>query len=353
VKDENLRQERGTRMIERRRFLAGLTTAVFVGPLAAHAQPAGKAYRLGAFHVGIDHVPPSLDGLREGLRALGYDTGASPTPLASAIMEGANIRLDWRNLPDEAAAREAAREFVRQRVDLIVAFEAQTVRAVRAVPSDIPVVFLHVGDPVADGYVQSLSHPGGHLTGFAGIGNVPAKEIELFKELVPQLQRLLVLTTAQDPAARRLLPEARRAATRLKVQLVERVVTRDENDLRKMFASVKRGDADGVFIISPDLRTSASGLILVLATERRLPLVGHRKELVVQGALFSYADNLRAIGRVAASRYVIRILQGAKPAELPVEEISEFELTINLRTAGALGLTVPPALLVRADTVIR
>jgi len=297
-------------------------------------------------------VPPSLDGLREGLRRLGYDTGTSPAPMSSTVLGGKNIRLDWRNLADEAAAREAANEFVRNRVDMIVAIEAQTVRAARAATSEIPIVFLQVGDPVADGYIQTLARPGGNLTGFAGVGNVPAKEVEVFKELVPQLRRLLVVTLTDDPAARRLLPEVRRAAAAQKIQLVERVVSREAQSVRKLFASLKRGEVEGVLMASPDLRTLFAGLILALATERRLPLAGNRAELVALGALFSYNDNLRAIGRAAASRYIDRILKGAKPADLPVEEISEFELVINLKTAKALGLTIPPSMQQRADRVI-
>jgi len=337
--------------MDRRTFLAGTGAVLLAAPLAAEAQP-GKVYRIGLFHIGLDHVPPSLDGLREGLTVLGYDTGTSPAPVSSAVFEGKNIRLDWRNLADEAAARETAKAFVRDRVDLIVAFEAQTVRAVKAATSEIPVVFLHVADPVADGYVQSLARPGGNLTGFAGMGNVPAKEIEIFKEVVPQLRRLLVLWVPDDPAARRWLPEVRRAAAAQKLELVERTVSREARDIRRVFTSLARGEVEGVFIASPDLRTASQELILGLATARRLPLAGHRREWVVRGALFSYGDNPRAIGRVAASRYIVRILKGVKPADLPVEEISEFELVINLKTAKALGLTIPPSVLGRADEVI-
>ena len=151
-----------------------LTTLLLAAPLSAEAQQAPKVWRIGLFHVGLDHVPPSLDPLRRELKALGYE-------------EGKNLRFDWRNLPDEEAARLTAKEFVRQRVDLIVAFENQTVRAAKAATSEIPIVFLHVSDPVADGFVKSLAYPGGNLTGFAGISNVPAKEVEIFKEVVPAL----------------------------------------------------------------------------------------------------------------------------------------------------------------------
>jgi putative ABC transport system substrate-binding protein len=323
--------------MNRRAFLSG-AAALLTAPLAAEAQEAGKMWRIGLFHVGLDHIPPSLDGLRDGLKALGYE-------------EGKNIHFDWRNLIDEDAARTTAQAFVRDRVDLIVAFENQTVRAIHAIITQIPVVMLHVPDPVAEGFIKSLARPGGNITGFAGLGNTPAKEMEIFKEAVPQLRRPLVLFGAGDPVSPRWLAEVRRAAITLKFEAVERQVA-DATDLERIFAAVKPGDVDGVFIASPDLRTKFSALILDLATKRRLPLAGHRKEWVERGALFSYNDNLRAIGRAAAARYVDRILKGARPADLPVEEVTQFELVINLKTAKALGLTIPKALLLRADQVI-
>jgi putative tryptophan/tyrosine transport system substrate-binding protein len=323
--------------MNRRAFVTGLG-AVLAASLAAEAQQAGRVYRIGLFHVGLDHVPPSLDGLRDGLKALGYE-------------EGKNIRLDWRNLADEDAARTTAQAFVRDRVDLIVAFENQTVRATQATTTEIPVVMLHVSDPVADGFVKSLARPGGNITGFAGLGNSPAKEMEIFKQVMPELRRPLVLLGARDPVSLRWLPEVRRAATALKLQTVERQVA-NATDLTRVFAEAKPGDVDGVFVASPDLRTKFQALILDLATKRRLPLAGHRKEWVERGALFSYNDNLREIGRAAAARYVDRILKGTKPADLPVEEVTQFELVINLKTAKALGLTIPQSLLLRADQVI-
>ncbi len=319
-------------------FLVLIAFSILAAPLATGAQQAGKVWRIGLFHVGLDHVPPSLDGLREGLKALGYE-------------EGKNIRLDWRNLPDEEAARETAREFVRDRVDLIIAFENQTIRAAKAATSEIPVVFLHASDPVAGGLVKSLAHPGGNLTGLGGLGDVPAKRLELFKEVVPRLRRLLILTDPEDPATSNILDEVRRAATTLKLRLLQRQAT-SQTDLERVFASLKRDSADGVFVVSPNIQIKFSGLIIRLASERRIPLLSHRKEWVEQGALLSYGTDFRSIGRDAA-RYVDKIFKGVKPAELPVEETSRFELVISLKTAKALGLRIPQSVLARADEVIR
>ncbi len=289
-------------------------------------------------HVGLDHPPRSVVTFRETLKALGYE-------------EGKNLRLDFRNLADEEAARATAREFVRDRVDVIVAFENQTARAVKAATSEIPVVFVHVTDPVADGLVNSLSRPGSNLTGFAGLGDLPAKRLELFKELVPRLRRVLLLIDPHDPVTGRVLGEVEKAGAALKLHLVERRVSH-EVDIEGVFRFPKRGEIDGVFVASPSLYSKFSSLILRLASERRIPLASHWKWVVAQGALFSYSGNLQSVGGEAAG-YVDKILKGAKPANLPVQELSRFELVINLRTAKALGLKIPQSVLSRADEVIR
>ena len=318
-------------------FRSMVTGALFAAPLAAKAQQAGKVRRIGLMHVGLDHVPPSLATLREGLRALGHE-------------EGRNIRLDFRNLADEAAARAVAQEFVRDRVDLIVVFEEQAMRGVKAARSQIPVVFLHLTDPMADGIVASLAHPGGTVTGFITWPVSFSKQIELFSQFTPRPRRLLVMVDPKDPVTQRDLPDLRRAAAALRLQLAEREVT-DAGDIERVLGAADRTTADGVFVTSPTLRTNFPSLILRLASARRLPLVGLRKEWVQQGALFSYATDLAVIGRSAAT-YVDKILKGAKPGDLPVEQPTKFELVINAKTAKALGLTIPPSLLLRADQVL-
>jgi putative ABC transport system substrate-binding protein len=323
--------------MNRRVFLGTLAGGLLAAPLAAKAQQAGKVYRIGLFHVGLDHVPPSLAPLRQALRELGYENGR-------------NVLLDWRNLADEQAAQLAARDFVRDRVDLIVAFENQTTRAARAATSTIPIVFLHVTDPVADGFVQSLARPGGNLTGFSGIGDVASKEVEVLKEAVPGLRRILVLVSPRDPVTPRRLAEMKRAAARLRVTLVEREAT-DAAGIELAFASVTRRDVDGVAVASADLRIDFSSLMIRLATEKHLPLYVHRKEWVERGGLVSYSPDLASVGPLAA-QYVDRLLKGAGAADLPVQEFSQYKLVLNLKTAKALGLTIPPSLLLRADEVI-
>ncbi len=316
-----------------------LALGLLAAPLPAEAQQAGKVWRIGLLHVGLDHIPPSLHGLREGLKTLGYK-------------EGKNIRLVWRNLPNEAAAHKTAKAFVQDDVDLIVAFENQTVRAAKAATTKIPIVFLHADDPVAAGFVDSLSHPGGNLTGFATfVFDLPGKKLELFKQLVPQLRSVLVLQDPDDPLTPSMLTELRKAGAVLQLQLVEHAVT-DQAGIERVFSSLQPGDVEGVFVLSPNLQVKFSALLIRLTAERGLPLPGYRKEWVQRGALFSYSPDIRVIGRDAAT-YVDKILKGAKPDDLPVERRTRLKLVINLKTAKQLGLTIPPSVQYRADKVIK
>jgi len=315
-----------------------IALAFAFGGAAVEAQQPKKVWRVGLSHVGLDHVPPSLEPLRQELRKLGYE-------------EGKNIHLDWRNLPDEDAANATAKEFVRNRVDLIVAFENQTIRAAKAATSEIPIVFLHASDPLADGFVKSMARPEGNLTGFFGLGDLPAKRLELFKEMVPKMRRLLLLIDNQDPVTPRYAGEIRTLAAHLKLRLVERRAT-TQADIERVFAALKRGEVDGVFPGSPNLNLKFSALMVRLASEKRVPFAAHRREWVEQGALFSYAHDIGTVGPLAA-QYIDRILKGAKPSDLPVQEPTRFEFVINLKTAKQLGLTIPQTVLFRADKVIK
>jgi putative ABC transport system substrate-binding protein len=314
-----------------------LTLALLAAPLAAEAQPAGRAYRIGVFHVG-DHIPPGLQTLRDSLEALGYE-------------EGKNIQIDFQNLADEDAATRTARDFVQARVDLIVAFGNPTARAARAATSEIPIVMVHVTDPVAQGFVKTLARPGGNSTGFVFFAISPAKQIELFKEMLPRLRRVLLLVDPRDPVTAGQLDEIRAAARTLKLTLEEREAT-DQADLERIFASIKRGEVDGVVSASINLQTKFTAPLIRLASEKRLPSATYRREAVRAGALFSYAPDIAAIEQRAAT-YVDRILKGARPTDLPVEQPTKFELVINLKTAKALGLTIPPSVLARADEIIQ
>jgi putative ABC transport system substrate-binding protein len=318
--------------------LAGWTVLTGCGLPASFTLSRPKVWQIGLYHVGQDHVPASLETLRDELANLGY-------------LEGTNLKLDWRNLANETDAQVTAREFVSNGVDLIVAFENQTMRASRDATSEIPVVFLHVDDPVANGWIESLAHPGGNLTGFVGAPDLPDKRIEYFKLLAPSLQRLLVLADPGDPTTPRVIPVARKAMAALGIESVERDV-RSQEDLDRAFVDLQPGEADGVFLASRSVQTNFTTAAIRWCTEKRLPLASHRKEFVEHGALFSYGPDQATTGRVGA-RLIDKILKGARPATLPVERMDVIELVINLGVARQLGLTIPQAVVTQADSIVQ
>jgi len=325
-------------MIKRREILIALGADALAAPLFVFAQQREKIWRIGLFHVGLDHVPPALDGLKEGLKALGYE-------------EGKNITYDFRNLADMKAARTTVGEFVRNKVDLIVAFENLPIQAAKDATAEIPIIMLNLSDAVADGFVKSLARPGGNITGFTGSGEMPAKELALLKEFMPLLKRPLLLFAEDDPASLRWLEHARRAARAMHLEPVERQAARAA-DVSQVFARLRPGEVDSIFICSPHLRIEFHSLILEQAIRLRLPLVGYRAGWVERGALFSYSPDFRAVGRLDMARQAAKILKGVKPADLPVEQIAQFELVINKKTAAALGITIPNSILVQAVKVI-
>ena len=322
------------------RGLAGLLTAIVALSVGCSGSPSTpqtqRMWRIGLFHVGLDHVPASLESLESELRALGHE-------------QGRDIQFDWRNLPDEEAARVTAREFVRSHVDVIVAFENQTARAAKTATSSVPVVFLHVINPVADGLVESLAHPGRNLTGLVGYGDLAAKQLEIFKDVDPALQRVLVLADPSDPVSPRLLREAAATAASLKVKTVEQQVS-TRADIERTFDSAAAARVDGVFVASQNLQTKYSSLMVHLALERHLPFLSHWSKWTREGALVSFGPDFQAVGE-AGARYVDQIIRGAKPAQLPVEQMSWLQLAINLKTARTFGLSVPASMLELADVV--
>jgi putative tryptophan/tyrosine transport system substrate-binding protein len=240
-------------------------------------------------------------------------------------------------------------------VDVIVAFEDKSIHAAQdaiALPENrIPVVFLHPTDPVRDGLVESLDHPGGNLTGVFGARDPVVKQLELYQQIMPGLQRLLTLVDPTDAATPPLLAQARDAAKQLGVELDIREAS-DAADLERVFHSLAPGEVDGAFLLSPSLRLGFSKLTIELATEANLPVQAHRKEWVEQGALFSLGVDVGPVG-AAGARFVDSILNGTAPADLPVEEVPRVEFAINLKRAGELGIEVPQDVITRADVVYR
>jgi putative tryptophan/tyrosine transport system substrate-binding protein len=314
--------------------------------------------RVGLMHVGTDHVPPSLGTLVARLAELGWIDGSQDELMASLTQQGRvkgpRIELIWRNLEPAEAEGQAA-TFVRERVDVIVAFEDKSIGAAQAATAEpgnrIPVVFLHPTDPVRSGLVKSLSHPGGNLTGVFGARDPVAKQLELYKQIVPGLERLQTLVDPSNAATPPLLAEARDAADQLGLELDIREAS-DAAGLERAFRSLNPGEVDGAFLLSPSLRLNFSKRAIELAAEARLPVQAHRKEWVEQGALFSLGVDVGPVG-AAGARFVDEILRGTAPADLSVEEVPRVEFAISLKRAGELGIVVPPEVIERADVVYR
>lgn len=316
-------------------------TALAVAPFAAGAQPTARAYRIGFLGLSSpSDYAPYLNAFLQGLRELGYE-------------EGRNIGIDYRWADGrEERLPELASELVALRPDVLVA-HAVGVGAAQRATSTIPIVMGVSGDPVALGLVKSLARPGGNTTGIASpMTDVASKYLELLKDLVPRLRAVAILSNLALPTVRKGLEEIEVAAQRLGVRVQSLGVTADASALESMFAAIVRDRPDGL-IVQPDPITGRHGVrIAAFAARNQLPSIAGGRQFVIDGGLASYGTSFIDGWRMAA-RYVDKILKGAKPADLPVEQVATFELVINLKTARVLGLTVPPSLLLRANEVIQ
>jgi putative tryptophan/tyrosine transport system substrate-binding protein len=315
--------------------------------------------RVALMHVGTDHEPPSLGTLVGRLAELGWIDGTADELFAvlkkDGQIKGPRIELIWRNL-DKEQVQAQAEAFVREHVDVIVAFEDKSIAAAQAATSQmqdpIPVVFLHPSDPVRDGLVKTLSNPGGNLTGVFGARDPVTKQLEVYKQIMPGLRRLLTLVDPTDTVATPpLLAEAREAAGRLGIELVEREAS-VAADLEQAFRTLAPGEVDGAFLLSPSLRLTLSKRAIELAKEANLPVQAHRKEWVQLGALFSLGVDVGPVGREGA-RYVDSILRGTPPADLSVEEVNKTQFALNLGRAAELGIDVPKEVIDLAFPVYR
>jgi len=280
---------------------------------------------------------PGTEAFQKGLRELGY-------------VEGQNIIVEWR-LAEGRFERlpEFAAELVRLKVDVIYAPADPYVEVARKATTTIPIVFAVVADPVGRGFVQSLARPGGNITGLTNVSReLAGKRLELLKETVAGVSRIGVLT---NPATSALTwPETEAAARALGVQLLVQEA-REVGDLEGAFAAMKRGGVAAVIKLPDAMFYAQRRRIADLALKHRLPVMSAFRDFVEAGGLMAYGADIGDLIRRSAT-YVDKILKGAKPADLPVEQPTKFELVINTKTAKAIGLTVPPSLLFRADHVI-
>jgi putative ABC transport system substrate-binding protein len=325
--------------MNRREFIT-LVGGAAAWPLAARAQQAGKMYRIGFLGNSTAALEGSLVGsFREGLRDLGY-------------VEGQNILIEYRWAEGQYEQFPALiAELLAQRVEVIVTAGTPASLAVKKTTTSVPLVMVAVGDPVTTGLVASLARPGGNITGLTSTSEeLDGKRLELLREVIPKLSHVAVFWNPENPTLLTSLKEMRAAAQVLgiKVQVLE---VRTPADLEETFKAIVRERPGALLVMGDRLFLHNRQRIMDFATKQRLPVVPGHPELVEAGGLMSYGASYPGMHRRAAY-FVDRILKGAKPADLPVERPTKFELVINLKTARALGLGVPPTLLARADEVI-
>jgi putative ABC transport system substrate-binding protein len=320
--------------MERRTFFGVVAGGLLAAPLAARAQQATRIYRIGF----LGDVPSFLDeAFRQGLRELGYFEGQN------IVIERRSSEWKYERLPGLAA------DLVRLNVDVIVAASPAATKAAKQATSTIPIVFTVSGDPVADDFVASLARPGGNITGLATIGpELVGKQLEMLKGVAPKVSRVAVL---QNPNTHRgVLRQAEGAARGLGVQL-HSLEARTPSEIETAFAAMRSQRVDGILVLRDAVFRAQRTQITALAAKNRLPAVYGLREEAEAGGLIAYGASVPQLYRRAAT-YVDKILKGANPANLPIEQPTKFELVINLKTARALGLTIPPSLLQRADQVI-
>jgi putative ABC transport system substrate-binding protein len=331
-------------VIDRRTFLAGTGAVLLAAPLAAEAQQAGKVVRIGYLTIDLAAASQTTEAFRRGLRDLGY-------------VEGRNVAIEYRDAEGKSQRLPAhAAELVALKVDVIVtAGGTLAALAAKQVTKTVPIVFIAVSDPVASGVVNSLAQPGGNVTGLSNSNaELVGKRLEHIAHAVPGVSRVVVLWQPGGLGERteqEMLKQADDAARALGVRL-QFVEAREAADLEPAFSEMTRARADALTVFPSTMFFNERRRMTALAAKNRLPAVYQLREFVEAGGLMAYGTNIADLFRRAAT-YVDKILKGAKPADLPVEQPTKFELVINLKTAKALGLTIPPSLLGRADEIIQ
>jgi putative tryptophan/tyrosine transport system substrate-binding protein len=318
--------------------LSLLVAVMMVHPNLAEAQQP-KVYRVGVLLPG-EAWYEIIDGLRTGLRELGLE-------------EGKQFVLEIRDTKgDTKAAEEAARNLEKEKVNLIYATRTSVTTAAKRATANIPIVFCVGADPVVLGLVESFAKSGGRLTGVYSRGTeLTAKRLEILKEIVPKLRRVVTFYDPRTPVAIESSKMAREAARQMGIQFVERHIASVE-ELQTAIRALRAGEVDAFFKVSDPLVDNQYQLIIDTARVERLPTMWDLESNVIKGGLVSYAVSYHEVGRLSA-KYVQRILAGAKPNDMPVQGVDKIALSINLKTAKQIGLTIPPNVLARADKVIK
>jgi putative ABC transport system substrate-binding protein len=307
---------------------------------SVQAQQQTTIPRIGYLGGATGSAEARIEALRQGLRELGY-------------VEGKNIVIEWRyaeGKPDRE--RALAAELVRLKVDVIVTVGSTATRAAKEATSTIPIVMTQDPDPIGNGFVASLARPGGNITGLSNVNReLSGKRLELLKEVIPGLSRVAVFGTSTFPGTAQNLKETELVAGALRIQL-QYLDVLDPKDIETAFRGASKGRAEAVLVLGGSVLNPQRARVVELAAKRRLPTIYGIRESVEAGGLMSYGPSGNDLTRRAAT-YVDKILKGAKPAELPVEQPTKFEFIINLKAAKQIGLTIPPNVLARADKVIR
>jgi putative ABC transport system substrate-binding protein len=318
-----------------------LTTVLLIAAFCAEAQQATKVPRIGfQADAPASALTARTEAFRQGLRELGY-------------IEGKNIIIEWRSAEGKAERRgEIAAELVQLKVDVIVSAGPAVTRVLKEATSTIPIVMAQDPDPVGNGFVASLARPGGNITGLATLSTeMSGKQLGLMKEIVPRLSRVAIIGNSTIPGDAQALRETVLAAGSFEVYLRYLDVL-DPKDLGTTFRAAAKGRADALLVLGNPALNAHRKQIVDLAVKHRLPTTYTRPEYIESGGLMYYGTNYNDLSRRAAT-YVDKILKGAKPADLPVEQAKKFEFTVNLKAAKQIGLTIPPQVLARADKVIK
>jgi putative ABC transport system substrate-binding protein len=322
--------------MKRRQFIAVVGGAAAAWPLMTHAQPRAKVARIG--FLGLAPELSGVDALRAGLRDLGY-------------VEGGNMIIEWRWAEKVDQLPTLADELVAQQVDVIIASSSTFVEVARQATTTIPIVFAVHADPVGLGHVASLAQPGGNITGMSMLlTELAPKGLEVMTESLPQMRRIGILWNPTTPSHPRALKAIEAAAEKLGIEL-RMVPAQNPEDFDGAFSTMTQEGVGGFLVVASPLIVAQASPLAGIALKYRLPGMFPFKENVAAGGLLSYGADRDDLYRRTAT-YIDKILKGIKPAELPVEQASKYQLVINLKTANALDIKLPPQLLARADELI-
>jgi putative ABC transport system substrate-binding protein len=325
--------------VRRRAFITMLGGAAVAWPMAARAQQPGKVWRIGYVRAGTPNNDPYREEFVRGMRDLGY-------------FEGRNIAFEFRHYADDAESIPALiSDLLRAKVDIIVAGGTAAIRAAQAATQSIPIVIGAAADPLGSGLIASLARPGGNTTGLSVLSTeLTVKRLELLKEVMPRAVRIAILQHPGNPAHHIVIDEIQPTANSLNLTYRIFEAPRSE-DFERSLALMQEWSADAVIVLDDPAFISYRAVMADSAARQRLPLICGFREMTEAGCLFSYAVSLKDMWYRSAT-FVDKILKGAKPSDLPVQQGTKFELVINLKTAKALGLPVPDKLLALADEVI-